>query len=97
MLELATPMEIMEKLAVLIETERKMQRLQQKELAKRADVPLPTYKRFIYDHKISFENALKLLMALRLFENIGGLLKQRPYQSLDELKREDALPKRIDK
>jgi predicted transcriptional regulator len=97
MLELATPLEIIEKLSKLIETERKMQRLQQKELAVKADIPLPTYKRFIYDKKISFENVIKLLVALRLFENISGLLKPREYKTLDEIKKEDALPKRIDK
>ncbi len=97
MIELFTPLEIIEKLSELIENERKLQRLQQKELALKADIPLPTYKRFIYDQKISFENVLKLLIALRLFENIAALLKQHEHKSLDDIKHEDALPKRIHK
>ena len=95
MIELYTPLEIIDKLSSLIENERKSQRLQQKELAQRADIPLPTYKQFIYQKKISLENLIKLLMVLRLFDNINGLLKQKEYKTLDEIKTNDTLPKRI--
>jgi predicted transcriptional regulator len=95
MIELYTPLEIIDKLSGLIENERKSQRLQQKELAQRADIPLPTYKQFIYQKKISLENLIKLLMVLRLFDNINGLLKQKEYKTLDEIKTNDTLPKRI--
>ena len=44
MIELYTPLEIIEKAVQIIETERKVQKLQQKELALKANVPLPTYK-----------------------------------------------------
>jgi len=97
MIELSTPIEIIEQLILVIEDERKIQKLQQKELALKADVPLPTYKDFIYKQKISFESLLKLLIALRLFDNITGLLKKREIVSLSELKNENKLPKRIDK
>ena len=56
MIELYTPLEIIEKAVQIIETERKVQKLQQKELALKANIPLPTYKQFIYAYKISFEN-----------------------------------------
>ncbi len=95
MIELSTPLEIIRQTAKLIEKERKFQRLQQKELAKKADIPLPTYKQFVYSYKISFENLIKLFIALRMFENLSGLLKEREYQTLDELKQKDNLPKRI--
>jgi predicted transcriptional regulator len=95
MIELYTPLEVIDKLSDLIENERKSQRLQQKELAQRADIPLPTYKQFIYQKKISLENLIKLLMVLRLFDNINGLLKQKEYKTLDEIKTNDTLPKRI--
>jgi hypothetical protein len=97
MIELSTPIEIIQQLSLIIEDERKMQKLQQKELSIKADVPLPTYKDFIYKQKISFESLLKLLIALRLFDNITGLLKKREIVSLSELKKENRLPKRIDK
>jgi predicted transcriptional regulator len=97
MIELSTPLEIIQKAVNLIENERKIQKLQQKELAQKADIPLPTYKQFIYSHKISFENLIKLFMALRLFDNLNGLLKIKEYKSLDEIKNANGLPKRINK
>ena len=97
MIELYTPLEIIEKAVQIIETERKVQKLQQKELALKANVPLPTYKQFIYSHKISFENLIKLFIALKLFDNLNGLLKNKEYKTLNEIKQKDKLPKRIDK
>jgi predicted transcriptional regulator len=97
MIELYTPLEIIEKSVQIIETERKVQKLQQKELAQKAHIPLPTYKQFIYSYKISFENLIKLFIALRLFDNLNGLLKNKEYKTLNEIKEKDKLPKRIDK
>lgn len=97
MIELYTPHEVIEKTAMLIETERKRQKLQQKELAFKADIPLPTYKQFIYKKKVSFENIIKLLMVLKMFDNLGGLLKEKEYKTLDDIKNQDKLPKRIGK
>ena len=62
MIELNTPLEMIEKTANLIENVRKQQKLQQKELALKADIPLPTYKQFIYHKKVSFENIIKLYL-----------------------------------
>ena len=95
MIELYTPLEIIEKAVQIIETETKVQKLQQKELALKADIPFPTYKDFIYKKRASLENILKLFIALRLFDNLNGLLKQREIKSLEEIKNETKLPKRI--
>lgn len=97
MIELYTPFEIIEKAVELIEKERRIQHLQQKELSVKADMPFPTYKQFIYQKKISFENLIKLFIALRMFNNLNDLLKAKEYQTLDEIKNNDKLPKRIDK
>lgn len=97
MIELYTPYEIIEQAVVVIETERKIQHLQQKELAQKADVPFPTYKQFIYQKKISFENLIKLFIALRMFDNLNGILKAKENKTLNEIKMADKLPKRIDK
>lgn len=97
MIELYTPFEIIEKAVNLIETERKLQHLQQKELALKADIPFPTYKQFIYQKKISFQNLIKLFIALKMFDNLNGLIKSKEYKTLDEIKNKDKLPKRIDK
>ena len=45
MIELYTPLEIIEKAVQIIETERKVQKLQQKELALKANVPLDFLKK----------------------------------------------------
>ena len=95
MIELSTPNELIEQTILLIENNRKEQKLQQKELANKANIPLPTYKDFIYKKRISFENLLKLLIALRLFENIAGLLKEKKLITLSDIKNKNKLPKRI--
>ena len=97
MIELYTPYEIIEQAVEVIETERKIQHLQQKELAQKADIPFPTYKQFIYQKMISFENLIKLFIALRMFDNLKGVLKRNEHKTLDEIKMSDKLPKRIDK
>ena len=93
--ELNTPKEIIQKIALLCEKERKIQNLQQKELSQKASVPLPTYKDFLYKNKISLEALIKILVALRLFENIDGLLKEKENLTLNEIKNNQKLPKRI--
>jgi hypothetical protein len=95
MIELSTPNELIEQTVLLIENSRKKQKLQQKELVLKANIPLPTYKDFLYKKRISFENLLKLLIALRLFDNIAGLLKEQQVLSLNDIKNNNLLPKRI--
>ncbi len=93
---LNTPKEVIKDLATHIEDERKVQRLSQKDLSAKADLPLPTYKAFLYHQKLSVESLIKLLFALHMHDNIEGLLKQHTYQTLSDI-REDVLPKRIRK
>ena len=95
--ELSTPKELIVNMIEIIEKERRSQAIQQKELAEKAAIPFPTYKEFIYNKKISLENLFKLLFALRLFENISGLLYKKVHQSIQEIKDNDIMPKRIRK
>jgi len=95
MYALSTPKELIVKLSTLIEKERRVQTMKQNELASRAGIPLPTYKQFLYQKKISLENLFKLLFALKLHNNIAGLLQEKEYSTLDDLKNKDTLPKRI--
>jgi len=92
---LSTPKELIVKLSTLIEKERRFQAMKQNELATRAGIPLPTYKQFLYQDKISLENMFKLLFALKLHDNIAGLLQEKEYSTLDDLKNKDTLPQRI--
>jgi transcriptional regulator with XRE-family HTH domain len=95
MVEFLTPIEMIEKMVLVIEDQRLLQNLQQKELAKKSGIALPTYKDFIYKKRISFENLLKLLIALNLFDKIESLLKKDELKTLSEIKDEKKLPKRI--
>lgn len=95
MIELSTPKELILDLKVLIEDERKYQRIKQKDLSLKAGIPFPTYKEFLYNHKLSLENLFKILITLGMFENIRDLLKRREIQTLQEKKESSNLPKRI--
>jgi len=97
MIELKTPRSIIRDLVGNIERERRRQRLRQRDLCESAAVPLPTYKNFIHHGKISLETLLKILFALRMTENIEGLVKERRPVSIEEIMREDDLPERIRK
>ncbi|MCV6608498.1 MAG: hypothetical protein OIF32_09805 [Campylobacterales bacterium] len=95
MIELSTPVELIKEMAVNIENERKYQKIKQKDLAFKANIPYPTFKEFIYKDKISFENLLKILIALDMYENIKGLLTKREPMSLEDIKNRDTLTKRV--
>lgn len=97
MIELQTPKSIIKELVKIIEKERRFQGIQQKELALKASIPLPTYKGFIYNQKISLDNVLKILFALKMFNNINGLMKERSFNSIDEIKNKNKIPQRIRK
>lgn len=93
MIELNTPLEIIEKIGKAIENERKHQRIKQKDLASKADVAFATYKKFLYKQKISLESLIKILIALKMFDNLNGLAKQSELKSLKDIR--EKLPKRI--
>lgn len=97
MVELQNPKSIIKDLAKNIEKERKRQKLQQKELAEKSSVPLATYKNFIYNDKISLEAVLKILFALKMTDNINGLVKEREFKTIEEIENKDMIPQRIRK
>ena len=84
-----TPKELIAKLAHLIENERKRQNYTQVALSKKAAMPTPTYREFIYKYKISLEALFKLFIALGMYNNIDGLLKQRQILTLDDIRNSD--------
>ena len=96
MIELNTPVEIIEKIAIRIENERRYQHITQQDLCDKAGVSLGTYRDFVYKQKINLENLIKLLFALRMFKNIQGLLKEREAGTINDIIKSD-LPKRVRK
>ena len=95
MIELNTSTEIIKKITEKIEKERLFQRLNQKELALKAGIPLATYKNFVYKNKLSLKNLIKLLQALALFDVIKSLTTPKEYKTIEAIKNENKLPKRI--
>ena len=59
--------------------------LTQKELAKRADIPLPTYRRFERTGKISFPSLVMLGIVLGMTNDFSELFATKTYRNMDEL------------
>ncbi|MBR5983525.1 MAG: helix-turn-helix transcriptional regulator [Bacteroidales bacterium] len=59
--------------------------LTQEGLALRADVKLPTYRRFEQTGEISLSALLRIAMALDALGDFNQLFAQRKYESIDEI------------
>ncbi|MDR0792905.1 MAG: helix-turn-helix transcriptional regulator [Chitinophagaceae bacterium] len=59
--------------------------LTQKVLAKRAGIPLPTYRRFERTGEISFGSLVMLGMALGMTTEFTELFNVKTYHSIDDL------------
>lgn len=94
MLEFNTSKEIVEKVAQRVEHERVLAEYTQSELAKRAGIPLGTYRNFIATQRISLENLISIFKVLRLYPELTMLVKKSKPQTLEELKKEEKKVKR---
>lgn len=92
MLQIYTEQEMLSRLIEMFEKERIAQNMTQKELTSRAGIPLPTYRSFLKNGKLSVENMFKLLFVLQLDEKGENLVKQRELKTLEEI-RENATQK----
>lgn len=72
-------------LAARVKTRRLELDLSQAGLAKRADLPLPTYRLFEKTGKISLRGLLQIAFALNCLPDFDALFSQKQYRSLDEL------------
>lgn len=89
MIDLMTPLEIMEKLVNNIEKNRIRKRMTQADLYKAAGISASGYQKLIKNKNTSFENILKILMALDMSSNIEALLSIQEFSSLDEIRNEN--------
>lgn len=80
-----TPQTKLIKIAKRVKQRRQAARLTQAALAKRADIPLPTYRVFEQTGKISLLGLLKIGMALNCLEDFDHLFTSLEYTSLDEM------------
>ena len=80
-----TPGNIMKGLVARVK-ERRLERVfTQKELAKRASIPLPTYRRFEKTGEISLRSLVMLGFALGMTEEFSTLFSTKTYKNIDEL------------
>jgi hypothetical protein len=94
MLQLYTEQEMISRLSDMFEQERIFQNITQKELSELSGIPLPTYRSFVKHGKLSVENMFKLLFVLGLDEKSEGLVQQREFKTLEDIRQRAALQKR---
>ena len=90
MIELKTPLIIISELIELIEQERISQELRQEDLAKIADVSLPTYRKFLADKNISLQRLIKIMYALNMWDNLSGLIKKQEFKIIEDIRKKQA-------
>ncbi len=95
MLQLNTPVEIIELLAKKIEVVRIDKNFTQKELALRAGITYGSYRNFIDIQKISLVNFISLLQTLDLISELEQLTKIQKPKTIAELKTENKIRKRV--
>ena len=76
---LYTVPELMEKIVERIEKERLRQNITQEELARKAGIPVATYRNFVYKKQISLENFIKIMKRLRM-EDALRLIVDTPME-----------------
>jgi transcriptional regulator with XRE-family HTH domain len=81
----ASPGEILKGLAERVKARRLESALTQKELAKRAGIPLPTYRRFEHTGEISLRGLVMLGIALDMYEEFSSLFSTKTYADMDDL------------
>ncbi len=80
-----TPADVAKELAQRVKQRRLEQQLTQAELAKKADIPLSTYRRFEQTAQISLEGLLNVAFALGLLEDVNQLFTNKTWSSIDDM------------
>jgi len=99
-IELKTPFEIIEELALAIEKTRKRKKIRQKDLCEKSGVPLSTYQKFLYEKSINITSLIKIMYFLNMMSNLENLIKYEEILTIDDIReqqKEKQLPMRIRK
>ncbi|MFA5454907.1 MAG: helix-turn-helix transcriptional regulator [Sulfurimonas sp.] len=95
MIELMSPHEIASEFVQIIEKERIRQDLRQKDLFDAAGISSSAYAKFLKNKNTSFENIIKLLVALGMHANIQGLLFSQKFASIEEIREAKAKKRKL--
>lgn len=93
-LSLLTPTELAEQLGERAEQLRLLQNWKRDTLAERSGVPATSIKRFENSGQISLDGLLKLALALGCLDQFERLLEPPSAESIAELDRQSAKPRR---
>jgi transcriptional regulator with XRE-family HTH domain len=85
-----TPDVILNNVAQRVKQRRLESEFTQKELAQRAGMPLPTYRRFERTGEIAFRSLLMLGVALNMTDEFERLFSQKTYKTIDDLLKSDS-------
>ncbi len=91
---LKTKKEILNTLAERCRALRLEQNLSQAELASRAGIALPTYRRFEQEGSISLERFIGVVQSLNRLPELEGALLASPIQDLDQIEKPKPIRKR---
>ncbi len=91
------PRNVSMEVASRVKARRLEQNLTQEGLALRADVKLPTYRRFERTGEISFKHLLQIAFALNALRDFEHLFAQRQYQSIDQLLNNQSITRKRDR
>jgi transcriptional regulator with XRE-family HTH domain len=80
-----SPQELMTGIATRVKARRLELRYTQKELAARAGIPLPTYRRFERTGEIALRGLVMLGIALDATAEFPSLFSSKSYASIDDL------------
>lgn len=89
-----TPDAIQKGITARVKERRLESAMTQKDLAARADIPLPTYRRFERTGDISLRSLIMIGIALGMSEEFGSLFAARKYGKLDDVIRTGETKKR---
>ena len=90
-----TPADVAKELAQRVKQRRLEQQLTQAELAKKADIPLSTYRRFEQTAQISLEGLLNVAFALGLLEDVNQLFTNKTWSSIDDMLQQTKTKQRV--
>ena len=77
--------DVSQSLASKVRERRLEKNLTQERLARRADLKLPTYRKFERTGEISLNGLLKIAFALNMFDDFQTLFTKKQYASIEEV------------
>ena len=84
-LDVLLPIDVSRMLASRVKARRLELNLTQEGIARKADVKLPTYRKFEREGAISLNGLLKIAFAMGMLQDFEQLFNQRKYETLDDV------------